>query len=477
VFVSEIQKRFPNSHAIIAKMRQDLKVYQFDLSNIINDLKLMADSTSHDVDKTNRTLNLRKKILDGHRMSPEKDQKIWNQTIKMQVNNMTASIEKCDVIIKALTDLQKAVKVCNDTLEAEIVALRKKLEASNTNLKRKLADLEKKMRAIGCVNNSAELLRAIFTLGLACLLGKSDTQKEYENVKADLVEEQAIIQAIAKRMNYFDDLLESAATLVRESAGVLETTKTFKQALVIAKTVLERDYTPSDVAENLGDVDFANDFAEELWKTLNELKQVAETVANDCLQRKHRLDAALIGINKYFGDDKKEEEMIELAAVTDNQLGVMFNKMSDSCSDWFEGVSSEIDRVQNGYVTQIIEKIQNIKDLLLLNAKDQYSDAKISLFAVLDAARDVQLKVESAQYRIGSNTHKINRYIGKKANWYYQHKYSTRTVTNCRDDRKIVEAEEAKLDAAATKFLTKDLKALAQTATHTIAGHLEGQKA
>lgn len=193
VFVAEIKKRFPNSHAIIAKMRQDLKIYQFDLSNIINDLKLMADSTSRDVDKTNRTLNLRAKILTGHRMSPEKDQKIWNQTIKMQVNNMTASIEKCDVIIKALVALQKAVKVCNDTLEAEIVSLRKKLEASNANLKRKLADLEKKMKAIGCVNNGAELLRAIFTLGLACLLGKSDTQKEYENVKADLVEEQAII--------------------------------------------------------------------------------------------------------------------------------------------------------------------------------------------------------------------------------------------------------------------------------------------
>ena len=65
VFVAEIKKRFPNSYEVISKLRQDLKVYQFDLSNIVGDLKLMADSTIRDVDKTSRALNLRKKILAG----------------------------------------------------------------------------------------------------------------------------------------------------------------------------------------------------------------------------------------------------------------------------------------------------------------------------------------------------------------------------------------------------------------------------
>jgi len=55
-------------------------------------------------------------------------------------------------------------------------------------LKRKLADLEKKMKAIGCVNNGTEMLRAIMTLGLACLFD-NDTKKEFNNVKADLREE------------------------------------------------------------------------------------------------------------------------------------------------------------------------------------------------------------------------------------------------------------------------------------------------
>lgn len=51
----------------------------------------------------------------------------------------------------------------------------------------------------------------------------------------------------------------------------MQLTKEFRQGLVVAKNVLLRDYTPEDIEENLGDVDFANDFAEELGKTLDEL--------------------------------------------------------------------------------------------------------------------------------------------------------------------------------------------------------------
>lgn len=81
-------------------------------------------------------------------------------------------------------------------------------------MKHKLAQIEEKLKSVGCINNGKELLRAIFTLGLACLLGESDTKKEMLNVKADIEEEAAIINAISKRMNYFDDLLGSADTLV-----------------------------------------------------------------------------------------------------------------------------------------------------------------------------------------------------------------------------------------------------------------------
>jgi hypothetical protein len=330
-------------------------------------------------------------------------------------------------------------------------------------MKQKLANIEKKLKSVGCVNNGKELLRAIFTLGLACLLGQSDTKKEMLNIKADLQEQAAIINAIGKRMNYFDDLLGSAHTLVKESAAVLNTTKTFKAALVVAKTILERDYTPEDIAENLGDVDFANDFSVELMKTLNTLKETAEKVSSDCIKRKHNLDNALTGINKYFGDSE-EEEVVELAdASTDAELGEQFNKISDECSNYFEGVSSDIARVQNGYIAKVIKLVQSVKTTLLLKNKDAYSDLKIQLFNVLDSARDVQLKVESAQYRLASNPKKINRYIGKKANWYYQHKYSLRTGSNCEMDKGEVAKDLKTLEGHYHKFFASMLPALGKS--------------
>jgi len=63
VFIAEIRKRFPKSYEVIAKTRQDMKGYQFDLSNIVDDLKLMTDSTINDVNKTERVLKLRKRVL------------------------------------------------------------------------------------------------------------------------------------------------------------------------------------------------------------------------------------------------------------------------------------------------------------------------------------------------------------------------------------------------------------------------------
>lgn len=75
---------------------------------------------------------------------------------------------------------------------------------------------------------------------------------------------------------------------------------------------------------------------------------------------------------------------------------------------------------------------------------------KIGLFSVLDAAKDVQLKVESAQYIIQNNAKKINRYIGKKSNWYYQHKYAIKTATNCEEFKGEV---GEKLDILKTSFV------------------------
>lgn len=44
--------------------------------------------------------------------------------------------------------------------------------------------------------------------------------------------------------------------------------------------MLDRDFTPEDIDENMGDIDFANDFASLLYESLQELKQKAEEVGH-----------------------------------------------------------------------------------------------------------------------------------------------------------------------------------------------------
>jgi hypothetical protein len=97
---------------------------------------------------------------------------------------------------------------------------------------------------------------------------------------------------------------------------------------------------------------------------------------------------------------------------------------------------------------------------------------KVQLFAVLDAAKDVQLKIESAQYRLSNNAGKINRYIGKKALWTYQHKYGARTGSNCEEDRAVVEGEVKKLTAAYEQFLRHNLNSLFKNTQHTLSTEL-----
>jgi hypothetical protein len=80
-------------------------IYQTDLSDIVGDLKLMADSTDNDADKVIKVVNVRNRKLEKKDLTPEKDAKVWGQAIKKMVDNMDDSIKKCDVIIKALGEL------------------------------------------------------------------------------------------------------------------------------------------------------------------------------------------------------------------------------------------------------------------------------------------------------------------------------------------------------------------------------------
>jgi len=61
-----------------------LKIHHFDLAGTIKDVELLADTTDNSLGKSVRRLNLRKKYLDGDKLKPSTDAKIWKYEVKYQ---------------------------------------------------------------------------------------------------------------------------------------------------------------------------------------------------------------------------------------------------------------------------------------------------------------------------------------------------------------------------------------------------------
>ena len=80
-----------------------------------------------------------------------------------------------------------------------------------------------------------------------------------------------------------------------------------------------QDYTDADIIENMGDVDFANDFAEMLLGDLTNLKAECKKVSDDCIQRKRALENALVGLELDGWDAQAEESVVELDAGLSNE--------------------------------------------------------------------------------------------------------------------------------------------------------------
>lgn len=89
--------------------------------------------------------------------------------------------------------------------------------------------------------------------------------------------------------------MHTARDLTTESSGLLDTTKEFMAALERTKYELDTDFTEDDIDDNIGDEDFANDFAEQLNDAFTALEKHCVHVIKDCIARKGRLDNALIG--------------------------------------------------------------------------------------------------------------------------------------------------------------------------------------
>lgn len=173
------------------------------------------------------------------------------------------------------------------------------------------------------------------------------------------------MQAILKRIDYFDGLLGSAKDLVAAADEAINVTKHFRQGLQHAHTTLTRDFTEADIEENMGDIDFANDYTEELLKVENELKSLSKATEASCYAVKRKLEAALTGIESIM-NDQEEEELVNLEGQSRDELAHQFNKINDNCSAYFNQVGEDIDHTQNTYVADVIHQIQSVKNILLL---------------------------------------------------------------------------------------------------------------
>lgn len=171
----------------------------------------------------------------------------------------------------------------------------------------KIDALVKKIQRTGCVNNGAEMMKAIFTLGIICAFD-STTKRQLKELKAQYTFEADLASKMVSKFDYFDDLTKMTRTLSREAVGLTKTTKTFRQAIKNTRDKLLNDFNEGEVAANLGDVDFANDFANDLYGELMKLKKTSMATVKDCNARKKRLHDALIGYRK--GMPKMEQLLV-----------------------------------------------------------------------------------------------------------------------------------------------------------------------
>jgi len=75
---------FKEEYGVVTKLRQDLKVHHFDLANAIKDVELLATTTKDNLRRSIKKLALRKRYLEGDRLKPSTDAKIWKYEVKYQ---------------------------------------------------------------------------------------------------------------------------------------------------------------------------------------------------------------------------------------------------------------------------------------------------------------------------------------------------------------------------------------------------------
>jgi hypothetical protein len=156
---------------------------------------------------------------------------------------------------------------------------------------------------------------------------------------------------------------------------------------------LEQDFTDDEIDDQLGDVDFVNDFAEQLFEALDNLAKFCDHVVTDCKARKERLTHALIWDQIGAGG----EELVELSASPEAVLmRTFYEDLGNKCEDWYNEMSEKFASDVEIFMPYV-ENLGDQKYLIMNYANEEFHAIKESMFTIVDGVRDSQRKIESTQ--------------------------------------------------------------------------------
>jgi len=214
------------------------------------------------------------------------------------------------------------------------------------------------------------------------------------------------------------------------------------------------DFKEEDIADNMGDVDFANDFAETLWASLDKLRKECDKVTADCIGRKERLGKALIGVIK------EEEEAAELAGASKEGkiMGAFAAEIADPCLNYLADASEKLADGVKAFGREA-RLAADHKLILTRYAGSSWHAAKGKIIDIAANLRDGQRTIGSAA-RYMDKTFGLMLKRASSPQWKFQLKYSTKIGPKCVHEGAKIQAGYAKMLANHAAF-AKSLKSVA----------------
>jgi hypothetical protein len=163
--------------------------------------------------------------------------------------------------------------------------------------------------------------------------------------------------------------------LTEQASGLLDTTKALGTKLEGTKKELEQDFTDEEIDDQLGDVDFVNDFAEQLFEALERLNNQCDITIKDCAARKKALTDALI-----WDRIGEEDELVMLAAGDEAKLmSHFYDNLASGCTKFYSDASNKFGS-DGDNMKDTITQVGAHKYLIMNYAKEDFHKVKGALF-------------------------------------------------------------------------------------------------